>query len=252
VMATHPRRVIIAPSAQAWTAEGVRLFVESLRAAVAARGRFTVALSGGETPRPFFRALVHSGLEPAAWQGCHVFWVDERCVPWTDPASNYGRAREEFLRHVPVPLAQHHPMPVSPPPAEGARRYALELQHLFRLWGDGRPVLDLILLGLGADGHTASLYPGDRAAGRADVWVQSVEGGVPRLPRLTMTLGLLHMGRRVVFMVRGAGKGGVVRRVLTTPSAALPAGRVQARKGETVWLLDPEAGRDLSAAGTGR
>lgn len=193
----------------------VRLFLE-------ARPR-TLVLAGGRTPRPVYARL--AGL-PYDWQGVDVFFSDERCVPPDHPDSNFRMAREALLSRVP---ARVHPMPGA---SCGAASYEAELRSLF---GDGPPSFDLAFLGMGADGHTASLFPGDPALGERERLVARVAG--PGHPRLTLTLPVLSAARLAVFLVAGAEKRQALQRVLA--GEPLPAAMVAARR--VVFVADPAA-----------
>ena len=207
----------------------------TLRDALARRGTATLALSGGGTPLDTFRCLVREELP---WERVDLFWVDERCVPPDDPESNYGNARRELLEPAGVPETSVHRMRGELPPAEGARGYERLLRSR---WGtDGRgdraPAFDLALMGIGEDGHTASLFPGQRVPD--DLWVVPSRGPVPPHDRVTLTYAALRGARRTVFLVRGEGKAGVLARILDEPDSGLPAARVAAEARSLVWMLE--------------
>jgi 6-phosphogluconolactonase len=215
-------------------------FIRLAQEAVAARGRFSVALAGGGTPR---RTYEHLTLPPfrdrVDWARIHVFWGDERCVDRSDPRSNARMAQEALLAHVPIPAEQVHPMDCHPSPEEGARRY----EALLRAWFGGEPRFDLILLGLGEDGHTASLFPGDPALTETKRGVAAVYVAPHDLHRLTLTAPLINQARVVAFLVAGAAKAAVVRAVLQGPQdpLRLPAQLIDPEPGELHWLLDKAA-----------
>lgn len=200
--------------------------------AIARDGRFTIALSGGSTPRPLFDGLRRS--QRIDWTRTHVFWSDERCVPAHDARSNYRQAFESLLRHVPIPMAQVHPMDGEAPPREAAAAYEREVRR--HLGDEGR--FDLILLGLGQDGHTASLFPDDPAMQETERWIASVTVPADPPQRLTMTLPLIDRARHVVFLVVGREKSEVVRRVEREPS--LPAAQVNPSQGQVTWFVTVE------------
>jgi len=206
--------------------------------------RFTIALSGGSTPRDAHRLL---GREPISasfpWDRAHFFWVDERCVEPDHPASNYGNAVKDLLERVPVPDGNVFPMPVEPPSDEGALAYERLLSSFFGPPLGAFPRFDLILLGLGGDGHTASLFPGDPALEENERFVVSVRGGDPAVDRLTLTLPVLNHAARTVFIVSGRDKAGAVQAVLERKAPRLPAARVT---GNPTWLLDEEAASKLT------
>jgi 6-phosphogluconolactonase len=221
------------------------LFVQTAQDSLAARGRFSVALSGGGTPRRTYELLAQSPYREAVdWGRVQVFWGDERCVPWDDPRSNARVAYQTWLQHVPLPRSQMHPLDCTQAPAGAARRYEVLLREFF---GGGPPCLDLVFLGLGADGHTASLFPGDPALGERERWVAAVYAAEQNLHRLTLTAPFINLAREVVFLVAGAAKAAVVREVLQGPRdpLRLPAQLIRPETGNLHWLLDQEAAGGL-------
>ncbi len=185
---------------------------------MAARGRFVVALSGGRTPWTMLRALAD---EDVPWTGVHIFQVDERVAPDGDPDRNLTHLRESLLDQCPIPPDQVHAMPVeSADLAAGSALYA----ELLRLVAGSPPVLDLALLGLGADGHTASLVPGDPVLGVTDASVALSESYQGRR-RMTLTYPVLNRSRQIVFLVTGAEKAEMLARLLAG-DRSIPAGRI--------------------------
>jgi 6-phosphogluconolactonase len=215
----------------------------AIAAAVSATGTASIAISGGDTPRGLHRLLAGPPwVQAVPWDRLHVFWADERLVPYDDPASNYGAARLDWLDRLPCTPAGVHPVPVGLAPAAAADRYAAELRTHF---GAPVPALDLLVLGLGPDGHTASLFPGDPALDEQRRWTAAVKGGRPDLWRVTLTYPVLNRARRVLFLAVGDSKAGVVRRALTEAPPVLPAGRVRPAAGSVTWVLDRAAARML-------
>ena len=220
------------------------------QAAVRERGRFTLALSGGNTPRELYQLLAMSEwLVRVPWEATDVFWADERCVPPDHPDSNYGAARAALLDRLPVLLEQvHRWRGEAPAPAVEAERYAGELRAHTDVDPTGMPRLDLILLGMGPDGHTASLFPHSPALHVADV-----PTAAPHIPerggyRLTLTLPALNAARAAIFLVSGEGKAETLAQVLEgspTPDE-LPAQAVRPRNGTLIWLVDAAAASRLS------
>ena len=243
--------LLVAPDAAAAAQAGARLWAFAARAALAERGVFHVALAGGSTPAALHRAVAEqSGLD-AAWHRTHAWFGDERAVPPDDPRSNARAARASLLDAVPLPEAQVHCMEgAASDLAAAAGRYEQALRVAL---GDGAmPALDLVWLGLGADGHTASLFPGSPALDVRDRAVCAVEDA-PAEParRLTLTLPALAAARRVVFLVTGAAKATVLAAVLEPPAgssaeAALPAARVRPAPGRLLWLVDEAAAARLT------
>jgi 6-phosphogluconolactonase len=212
-------------------------------AALQARGRFLWVLSGGKTPEQLFQQIAAEYATRVAWPRVHFFWGDERCVPPDDAESNYGMARHALLDALRPSPEQVHRMPGELEPALGARRYEEELRAFFAPHGSGAsefPRFDLILLGMGPDGHTASLFPGTSALQERQRWVveNHVEG---KGSRLTLTFPVLNAAERVIFIVAGADKAARLRDILEHPMAEdLPAQRVRPCAGAE-WLIDEAA-----------
>ena len=213
------------------------LFVAKSSEAVAARGLFTVALSGGSTPKLLYQLLADSFREQVPWPSIHFFWTDERHVPPDDPESNYRMANEAMLSRVPVSEHNVHRIrSENPNAAEAAEGYE---QTVLRFVPGTPPRFDLILLGLGTDGHTASLFPGSEVLHEtkrlvAAPWVEKLQSY-----RITMTLPLINNAASVIFLVSGADKAEIVRDVLDGPKR-YPAQEVLIN-GELLWLLDRSA-----------
>ncbi len=238
------RRVVDA-EAVAWAA------AEELAGAAARaldeRGRFTVALSGGSTPRRLYELLADGGgpfRGRLRWDRIHVFFGDERHVPPDHPDSNYRMARETLLEHV-SPASVHRMLGELPDAAAAAASYEAELERFFGLavGDDPPPGLDLVLLGLGPDGHTASLFPGSAAVGERRRW--AVASFVERLGthRITLTLPVLDRAREVLFVVAGAEKAAAVAQVFAeVPASPMPpAALVRPEAGTLLWIVDRAA-----------
>lgn len=189
------------------------------RAAIAARGRFIMAVSGGRTPWEMMRALAG---EEVAWKAVHVFQVDERVAPAGDPERNLTHLHKNLLEHAPLPTEQIHAMPVEEPDLEGAAaRYAQTLRQI----AGSPPVLDLAHLGLGPDGHTASLVPGDSVLNADDRDV-ALTGIYQQRRRMTLTYRILNRSRRILWLVTGPEKADMMLR-LRDGDTAIPAGRIR-------------------------
>jgi 6-phosphogluconolactonase len=241
-------QIMIEEEANRLAESAARIFFARARDSVLTKGVFSVALSGGNTPRGMHRLLAKEPLRSAIpWAKIHLFWVDERCVPRDHPASNYGAAKKDFIEQVPLPRENIHPMPLREQPAAGATIYEALLREFFRQNpGDPAfPAFDLIYLGLGKDGHTASLFPGTGSLVEAKSWVIAVKGGEPNVDRLTMTLPVLNQGREVVFLVAGKEKAMILQDIVLKRRAGLPAREVQPVSGKLTWLIDREASRLL-------
>lgn len=224
------KREILA-DAEAVARRAAEIIAGEARAAVAARGRFVLAVSGGQTPWVMLRAL--AGLE-VPWTGVHLVQVDERVAPAGDPDRNLTHLRESLLDRVPLPAEQVHAMPVESADLEaGAVAYAATLREI----AGTPPVLDLVHLGLGPDGHTASLVPGDPALAvtQADVAVTAPYRG---RRRMTLTFPVLDRARRVLWLVTGAEKAEMLARLLRG-DPTIPAGRV--RQHRAIALVDRAA-----------
>ena len=232
-------RIIVEEKQDALSERGAALFEQKAIESVEKEGDFCVALSGGSTPRAMHRRLASRSSIP--WRGVHLFWGDERCVPASDPSSNYGMAWEDFLQKVPVPAERIHPMPGHRVPEQGALTYERELKRLFDLRPGFFPLFDLVFLGLGKDGHTASLFPGQESLDEDERWVVAVRGGDPDVDRLTLTFPVINRAREVILMVSGAEKAGAVKAVIEAEDRRLPATRVRPASGMLIWLLDREA-----------
>ena len=205
--------------------------------------RFSIALAGGSTPRRLYEEL--ASIECVRWDAWEVFWSDERWVAADDPESNYRMARESFLTKVDIPDEQVHPVPTDMPSlAEAAESYSREL---IRVVGPD-PAIDLVLLGLGADGHTASLFPGTSALEVRDVPV--IAARVPHLPthRITLSFRTINRASHVMFVVAGAEKASMVRQALESrdDETVVPAARARPRAGSLHWLLDRSAASQLA------
>ncbi len=236
-----PSTICILPDAAALAQEAAKRFLALAEAAVAERGRFAVALSGGSTPGALYRLLAsppYSSRLP--WSRSHLFWGDERCVPPDDPGSSYRLVAETLLAGAPVPLGGIHRMTGEWEPERAAQDYERTLRAFF---GAELPRFDLVLLGLGKDGHTASLFPGAPALGETERWCVPAVAQYENRPahRLTLTLPVLNAARNILFLVSGAEKAAIVRTVLENPAAQLPAQHIQPTAGELTWLLDAPA-----------
>jgi 6-phosphogluconolactonase len=219
--------------------------------AIGARGRFTLALAGGETPRSAYTLLAAGTYTGSVdWTRVHLLWGDERCVPPDHPRSNYRMARLALLTRVPVPPQQVHRIRGEDEPHAAAAAYETLLRDLLGSSGANGPPErgpDLVLLGIGPDGHTASLFPGLRAVRERVRWVVAERGGPGALWRVTLTPVVLNAAREVAFIVSGAGKAGALREVLEGPLAPdrLPAQAVRPASGRVTWLVDSAAAAAL-------
>ncbi|MBI2017158.1 MAG: 6-phosphogluconolactonase, partial [Candidatus Rokubacteria bacterium] len=228
--------------------EAARRFAVAAGKAIRAWGWFTVALSGGATPLALFRLLAASPLRAILpWDRTQVFWGDERCVPPEDPASNYGVARALLLSRVAIPPANIHRMRGEEEPGRAALAYEAELRAAFGLTAGGVPRFDLALLGLGEDGHTASLFPGSPALRETDRLVAAPFVEHLSAHRLTLTLPVLNAARDLLVLVSGSEKAEALRESLEGPGSPepLPLQQVKPREGSLTYLVDAAAARLL-------
>jgi 6-phosphogluconolactonase len=226
------------------------LIARALAEAVTARGTAAIAVSGGGTPRGMHRLLAEPPYDRAVpWERVHVFWADERLLPYHHPESTFGAALTDWLDRLPQEPAGVHPVPVGPEPAEAAALYARELEALARRCGTAAPVFDLVELGMGTDGHTASLFPQHPVLEETAAWAAAVKGGSPDVWRVTLTLPVLNRARRVLFLVAGEDKADPVRRALVETPPVLPAGRVAPEGGTVLWVVDEGAARRIGGKG---
>ena len=228
----------ILPDKSALIEKTHQLVIKKINEAIAARNLCTIALAGGSTPKPLYEALAKDSLP---WSKIHVFWGDERYVPPDNPDSNQKMARQAWLDRVEIPESNLHPMPTdSQNPEIDAEKHQRELRQFFGSNSGGFPSFELILLGMGDDGHTASLFPHTEALTVGDRLV--TVGNKDGQPRLTFTVPLINASRCVIFMVAGSNKQAALERVFapSEDSMAYPARLIQPQ-GELWWLLEQTA-----------
>jgi 6-phosphogluconolactonase len=224
-------------------------FKSLAESAVAAHGRFAVALSGGNTPRNVYSLLAQEYQAALPWNRIHIFFGDERSVPPDHPDSNYRMANEALLSKIPIPAENVHRIRTELEPEAAADDYDQTLRGFFHLGSGAWPRFDLVLLGLGEDGHTASLFPGSSALGEssrlvAATWVEKM-----KTFRITLTYPVLNHAAAVDFLISGAGKAQILSQVLSPSANALyPAQRIRPEGGRLLWLIDQDAARFLPPA----
>ncbi len=233
------RKVLVFPGPDEAAAYIARKWAALGKAALARKGRFDAAVSGGRTPVPLFRRLAESAYPPG-WEKTHLFFADERHVPRENPDSNYGMLDNVLLRRISIPPGNIHGIPYAKTPKASAEAYARELKRFFKLKAGDFPRFDLLLLGLGEDGHTASLFPGSRALSLSKSFAAPVRKRRGRA-RVTLTLPVINSAATVIFLVTGAGKAGIVRGVLKGGPSLPPAALVRPRPGGTFFVLDRKA-----------
>jgi 6-phosphogluconolactonase len=226
------------------------LFTRSAEQAVALRGHARIAISGGSTPKCVFALLAnpeHPYLARVPWTRLQLFWVDERCVGPQDPSSNYGMTKAAMLDKVPLPPANIHRMEGELDPEEAASRYESEIRNTFKLEGAETPTFDLILLGLGPDGHTASLFP--HTEGLDETARIVIANHVPQQNtwRITLTWPVINQGREVAFLIEGAAKAPVVHTIFVGAydPETYPAQLIRPASGRVTLLLDTAAASEL-------
>ena len=219
------------------------LFVTLAVQAIRERGRFLVALSGGSTPMALYRLLAR---EPIDWTRIHVFWGDERLVLPEDAENSYGQAREALLKHIPIPTENIHRVASELDPVAAARDYASILREFAAPPLDW-PRFDLVLLGLGEDGHTASLFPGSPVDATEPVIAVTAQYQGRPARRVTLTPPVFNAARQVIFLVTGANKAVTLKGVFSdyNSSEQVPAKRIQPADGQVTWLVDKAAGKEI-------
>ena len=243
------------PDAASLAQAAAEHFVTIAAEAIAARGSFSVMLSGGSTPRAIHARLAEDSFARRVdWVRVHLFWGDERCVPPDHPDSNYRMARETLLERLPIPAANIHRIRGEADPTEAATEYERDLRDFF--FGQGQPPgfapsVDLIFLGMGDDGHMASIFPGATAIHERVRWVAAQTHTTPPPPlvsRVTITPVVINAAAHVTFLVSRAGKAARLREVLTAPYQPdrLPAQVVRPTGGQLLWLVDAPAAAHLS------
>jgi 6-phosphogluconolactonase len=239
--------VIIFPNLEKASHSLAEKLTEEASTAVGKQGQFTLALSGGKTPRLLYNLLAREYKNKVEWQAVHLFWGDERCVPQNHPDSNFSLAYETLISKIPLPPQNIHSLKTGlENPRKAADTYEEILKEFFRdSETENFPTFDAILLGMGKDGHTASLFPGSPVLDEKNRWVVAVEAPSSFSPknRITLTLPLINRSRAVFFLVSGSEKSRVLKSILEEPDKArrnYPAAMVQARK-KLIWHVDEDA-----------
>lgn len=242
-------QVIVFPDLEALSLAAAAQFASLVQQNSRSNHSFMVALNGGSTPQRLFELLGQSPYrEQINWEVVHIFWGDERCVPPDDPGSNYGQAWRTWLRHVPIPAANIHRIKGELAPDAAAADYAIQLKT-FSQGESPWPVFDLILLGMGDDGHTASLFPGIMTPEEQIQPVLAVTAAYENRPthRITLTPLVLNQARHIWIMVTGEKKAHTVAAALHGPHQPqqLPIQRIRPEHGKLTWMLDDAAARQL-------
>jgi 6-phosphogluconolactonase len=242
VKAEGERNVQVLPDLGGISREAATLFVNASRNSIAAREKFAAAISGGSTPGRLYTLLSTSPCrDQVDWQKVHFFWADERCVPREDEASNFKLVFDRLLSKVPIPNENIHRIKGEEEPEKAARDYEADIKEFFG--GSGLPVFDLVLLGMGEDGHTASLFPGSKSLEETARLAIPVYLKKPYGNRITLTLPVLNNAAQILFLVAGISKATVLSEILRggEKGGEFPAGRIRPIRGTVIWLIDQEA-----------
>jgi 6-phosphogluconolactonase len=240
--------VVIGQDADDLARQAAAQFVSVAANAAAVSGRFTVALSGGSTPRTLYSLLASPAFKDQIdWRHIHFFWGDERCVPPDHAESNYRMVRETLLSKIEIPPHNVHRMAGEKDPDTAAAEYEQQLRNFFQT-GDPAPGFDLILLGLGEDGHTASLFPGSAALKETTRWVATAYVERLHAHRLTLTLPVINAAAQVSFLVAGESKSAILNALLGKDSnpTRYPAGLVRPVTGELTWFVTQDAAAGIA------
>lgn len=241
------RQVVVVENTAALSIKGAELIAQHARKAIAERGRFVLALAGGSTVKAAYQLLAHAdGID---WKRVSVFWGDERFVDQENPYSNYRLGRSALLDRAIIPARNIYAVDVtSPTPAEGAARYETTIREV--VGGDGVPVFDLIQLGMGPDGHTASLFPNSSALTSQSLVAANHAGLAPWVDRVTFTLPLINAARTVLILAGGENKSAHIQQAIEGENAdiaSLPVAGVRPENGELIWVIDKAAAGELTA-----
>jgi 6-phosphogluconolactonase len=238
-------QVRVFPDTEALALAAAGEFAAAAEAAVRRDGIFFAAVSGGRSPLPVYNAMAGPPFrERVKWRDVHIFWADERCVGPDHPDSNYGAAKRVLLDRVPIPEGNVHRIRAEETPDRAADMYETELRAVMGLrFLETRRLFDWTLLGMGEDGHTASLFPGTSAMGETRRWAISVFIERLRTSRITLTLPAINASEAVLFIVTGASKASTLARVFNPADVEdiLPAGLVRPVSGRLAWLVDGAA-----------
>ncbi len=220
-----------------------------IQSTLSEQDHFRLVLAGGSTPSQLYETLGSLYGERIPWDKVYLFWGDERNVPHNDEKSNYSKAKKQLVDNVDIPEGNVSPVPVYPgDPDKAAAEYERHLREFFQ---ENLPVFDLVLLGIGDDGHTASLFPDSEAVNETERWVASSESPQEPKERITLTYPVLNNARQVYFLVHGKEKSAAVSDALSGDAGKneCPAAYIRPTKGEVHWWLDKEAATDIQHRG---
>jgi 6-phosphogluconolactonase len=240
-------KVEILPDLETLSRKAAEIFLGLSEEYIARKGRFAVAVSGGCTPIRLYSLLGSEDYrERIDWRYVHFFWADERFVPHDHTESNYRVLKENLLGRIPIPSENVHAVGTDESSiSTSVRTYENEIKQFFKLSENKLPEFDLILLGMGEDGHTASLFTGTEVLKEKDRLVASVRDHEHNYPRITLTLPVINKAENIAFLISGKNKASVVKKVIQDKDACLPASLVEQEKGNLFFLLDKDAGMFL-------
>ena len=239
-------QIQILPDLEAISHQAASLFMKAAKDAIDRKMRFVVAISGGSTPRRLYTFLGSTEYRPQVdWQRIHFFWVDERCVPKDHEESNFRTVFDTLLSKVPISDENIHRIRSEEEIDQAARDYEEEIREFFK--PSQLPIFDLVILGVGEDGHTASLFPGSKALGEKERWVVPVYLEKPKINRITLTLPILNHASQILFLISGRSKATVLSEILENghQKDRYPAGLINPFHGKLQWLIDREAADQL-------
>jgi 6-phosphogluconolactonase len=236
----------VLPDLEAVSYQAATLFVTTSRNAMTEKTRVAVAISGGSTQRRLYTFLGSAEYRPQVdWQRIHFFWVDERCVPKDHEESNFRTVFDTLLSKVPISDENIHRIRSEEELDRAARDYEEEIREFFK--PSQLPIFDLVILGVGEDGHTASLFPGSEALGEKERWVVPVYLEKPKINRITLTLPVLNHASQILFLISGRSKATVLSEILENghQKDRYPAGLINPVHGKLLWLIDQQAASQL-------
>ena len=241
------REIIICRDGDELSRKAAGQFVSLACQVIAAHGRFSVALSGGSTPKALYSLLATGEFnEQLAWRQIHLFWGDERCVAPDHAESNYRMVKESLLSKIVMPSDNVYRMAGEKEPAVAAAESEAQLRMHFHIEDDTVPRFDLVLLGLGEDGHTASLFPGSSALNETRRLVATTYVAKLNAHRLTLTFPVINNAAQIAFLVAGESKSAIVKEILTTEKCDYPAARIRPENGQLIWFITQDAASDLA------
>jgi 6-phosphogluconolactonase len=240
----------IFPSPSDLFIEAAKSIVTILQSGIRTSGSVSLVLSGGATPRGVYDLLATEWFSgQIEWAKVHIFWGDERCVPPHAPDSNYHMANEVLIRKIAIPTTHVHRIPAERPPQEAAQAYQHEIRKLFQLREKDLPRFTLVLLGLGTDGHTASLFPNTSALQERTKLITEVFVESLKTSRITMTLPLINNAHNVIVLVSGKGKAGILSAVIDADVPQFPVNMIVPTSGSLTWMVDRDAASQIELPG---